>query len=356
MVAKTKVASKNSRPGASDAVKNIVSANWTALIKPGYKSKEISDTATTFIIEPLEPGFATTFGNSLRRVLLSVLQGAAIVSLKIEGVDHEYSTISGVREDVVDIILNLKQVVVRYGGSEKRRLTLKVNEPGPITAGMIEVPHDVEIVNKDFVICHLDKNSSINMELMVSTGKGYVSAADNASQQLSVGTIPIDAIFSPVKKVAFKVENSRVGSQTGYDKLILTIETNGSINPELALGFAAKIIQEHLTIFINFADIEDVKVEEEKLSFDIQLLKRVEDLELSVRSHNCLKNDNIRYIGDLVIKTEAEMLKTPNFGRKSLNEIKELLSSMNLKFGMDVVGWPPENVEDLIKKYEDLLS
>jgi len=342
----------------SEGAKNIKSGNWTTLIKPTeYSMDSHGSNVATFKIEPLERGFGTTLGNSLRRVLLSVLHGAAVTSIKIEGVDHEYSTIPGVQEDVVDIILKIKQMVVKYGGHEKRKITLKAVGPGVVTAGMIDTSHDVEIVNKDHVICTLDKSAKINMELTISSGKGYISANENRDQDVPLGSIPIDSIFTPVKRVVFKVENSRVGSETEYDKLSLTIETNGSITPELALGLSAKIIQEQLQVFVNFQDVEESKeVEEEKLPFDVNLLKRVDDLELSVRSHNCLKNDNIRYIGDLVVKTEAEMLRTPNFGRKSLNEIKELLSSMNLRFGMDVVGWPPENIEELIKRYDDHLN
>lgn len=342
----------------TEGAKNIISGNWITLIKPTEYSVEAQGVNTvTFKIEPLERGFGTTLGNSLRRIMLSSLHGAGVISIKIEGVDHEYSTIPGVLEDVVDIILRIKQMVVKYGGHERRKITLKAIGPGAVTAGMIETPHDVEIINKDLVICNLDKSAKINIEFLVSSGKGYVSASDNRTADTPLGMIPIDTIFTPVKRVIFKVDNSRVGSETEYDKLSLTVETDGSVTPELALGLSAKIMQEQLQVFVNFQDVEEAReVEEEKLPFDVNLLKRVDDLELSVRSHNCLKNDNIRYIGDLVVKTEAEMLRTPNFGRKSLNEIKELLSSMSLRFGMDVVGWPPENVEDLIKRYEDHLN
>jgi DNA-directed RNA polymerase subunit alpha len=344
---------KLSREGA----KNIIAANWASLIKPSdYETKHLSANCSVFNISPLEKGFGTTLGNSFRRILLSVLQGAAIIAVKIEGVEHEFATIPGVKEDVVEVVLNLKQVVLRYAGTEKKKISLKVNAHGPVTAGMIDTPHDVEVINTDHVICHLDKGYNLNMEFTISTGKGYVSANENRQHVSSLGVIPIDAIFSPVKRAAFKIENSRVGSETEYDKLLLTVETNGSLSPDLALGLSAKILQDQLSIFSSFTEIEEVKVDEDnKLPFDINLLRRVDDLELSVRSHNCLKNDNIRYIGDLVVRTEAEMLKTPNFGRKSLNEIKELLISMNLRFGMEISEWPPENVEDLIKKYEEQL-
>lgn len=340
------------------SAKNIITANWSTLIKPDkYSEKQINANTSEFKIDPLERGFGTTLANALRRIMLSSLQGAAISSVKIAGVDHEFSTIAGVNEDVTEIILRLKQVVLKYAGPEKRRVRLKATGPCVVTASMIETTHDIDVVNKDHVICHLDKGASIDMEFIVSTGRGYISANDNRTMDTPLGVIPIDTIFSPVKRVTFKIEHSRVGSETEYDKLFLTIETNGSITPELALGLGSKILQDQLSVFVNFAEVEDIKeAEEEKLPFDIQLLRKVDDLELSVRSQNCLKNDNIVYIGDLVVKSEAEMLKTPNFGRKSLNEIKELLSSMNLKFGMYVPGWPPENIEELVRKYEDHLG
>lgn len=341
-----------------EGAKNIIATNWNSLIKPtDYKIELHSNNSATFKIEPLERGFGTTLGNSLRRIMHSSLHGAGIVSIKIDGVDHEYSTIPGVQEDVVDIILNIKQIVVKYGGHEKRKMILKANSAGAVTAGMIDTTHDVEIINKDHVICNLDKSSKLHIEFIISTGKGYVSASENRSLDTALSVIPIDTMYSPVKRITYKVDNSRVGSETEYDKLSLTVETNGSLTPELALGLAAKIMQEQLQIFINFKDIEESKaVEEEKLPFDIQLLRHVEDLELTVRSNNCLKNDNIRYIGDLVVKTEAEMLRTPNFGRKSLNEIKELLATMNLRFGMEISNWPPANIEELIKRYEEHLN
>lgn len=356
--AKKLVEKNKETEAAKESAKNIFAANWASLIKPTeFLQEAVGKNVSVFKVEPLERGFGVTLGNALRRILLSSLQGAAIVSIKIEGVDHEYSSIPGVREDVTDLILNIKQIAVKYGGKDKKRMVLKATGPCVVTAGMIETPHEVEIVNKGLVLCTLDKNAKINIEFSIFTGKGYVSASDNRSTEMPLGSIPIDSIYSPVRRVVFKIENSRVGSETEYDKLYLTVETNGALTPELAVGFAAKILQDQLQTFISFNDIEeDMKQEEEKLPFDLNLLRKVDDLELSVRSQNCLKNDNITYIGDLVIKTEAEMLKTPNFGRKSLNEIRELLSSMNLKFGMDIPGWPPENVEELVKKYEDQLG
>lgn len=334
----------------------MIAKNWKELIKPS--KLDINNTEETkqavITAEPLERGFGITLGNALRRVLLSSLQGAAVTSVKIDGVLHEFSSIPGVREDITDMVLNIKNLRIKAHSPEKKKLRLTATGPAKITAGMIETDADVEIINKDLVICTLDKNARINMELTVESGKGYVPAAQNKPADAPIGLIPVDALFSPVKKVTYKVENSRVGQVTDYDKLILTIDTDGTVTPEDAIAFASKIIQDQLQLFVNFVEVEEKKPEEKpELSFDANLLKKVDELELSVRSANCLKNDNIVYIGDLVRKTEAEMLRTPNFGRKSLNEIKEVLTSMNLRFGMEVQGWPPENIEDLAKKYED---
>lgn len=349
---------KNKDSVQQDGAKNIISSNWTSLIKPTqYQVEDIGLNAAVFKIEPLERGFGITLANALRRIMLSTLQGAAFTSVRIEGVDHEFSTVPGVREDVTDIILHLKEVVVKYGGRERKRVTLKAVGPCSVTAGMIDTPADIEIVNKNLVLCTLAKDAKLHMELTISAGKGYVSVNDNRSADMPLGVIPMDSIYSPVKRATFKVENSRVGSETEYDKLFLTVETNGSLSPELALGLAAKVMQEQLQLFIGFDEKEEsAESAEDALPFDINLLRKVDDLELSVRSQNCLKNDNIVYIGDLVIKSESEMLKTPNFGRKSLNEIKELLTSMSLKFGMEVPGWPPENIEEIVKKYEEQLG
>jgi DNA-directed RNA polymerase subunit alpha len=280
--------------------------------------------------------------------------GSAVNTIKINGVEHEYSTIPGVHEDVVNIILNIKTLVLTMNNVERRKLRIRATGPCQVTAGMIEAPSDVEVVNKDLIICTLDKGAELDMELVCSTERGYVVASENRFEGLSVGTIPIDSIYSPVSKVAYKIENSRVGNSIDYDKLILEVETNGSISPELAVGLAARILQDQLTPFITFKNVDDkIEAKEEELPFDKRLLKKVDELELSVRSQNCLKNDNIVYIGDLVRKTEGEMLKTPNFGRKSLNEIKEVLTNMGLKFGMELSDWPPENIEELAKKFED---
>lgn len=332
-----------------------LSKNWNELIKPAkLMVRNDQSNIAEIIVEPLESGFGLTIGNALRRILLSSLQGAAITAINIDGVVHEFSTIPGVKEDVTDIILNLKSVVLRMDNSDRKKLTLDVTGPCVVTAGMIETGHDVEILNKDHVLCTLAEGAVLNVELTCHTGKGYVPASAMRKQDDPIGLIPIDALFSPVKKAFYKVEDTRVGQVTDYDKLILTVETDGTITPELAVGLAARIIQDQLQLFIAFEEIkEEGALEAEELKFDPNLLRKVDELELSVRSQNCLKNDNIVYIGDLVIKTEGEMLKTPNFGRKSLNEIKEVLGNMNLSFGMTIPEWPPEKIEELAKKYEN---
>ncbi|MBM3617153.1 MAG: DNA-directed RNA polymerase subunit alpha [Alphaproteobacteria bacterium] len=336
----------------------MINKNWKELIKPSklvIEPNKRNPNESVVVAEPLERGFGLTLGNALRRVLLSSLQGAAITSVKIEGVLHEFSSIPGVREDVTDVILNLKTLAIKSGSSERKKLSLKATGPLEVTASMITVPGDVEIINGDVVICTLDQGAKIDMELTVETGKGYVSSAQNRPEDAPIGLIPVDALYSPIKRVSYKVENSRVGQVTDYDKLSLFVETDGTVNAEDAVAFSARILQDQLQQFINFEEqeVEEQRKESEDLPFSPYLLKKVEELELSVRSANCLKNDNIVYIGDLVQKTESEMLKTPNFGRKSLNEIKEVLGNMNLRFGMDVAGWPPENIEDLARRYEE---
>ena len=332
--------------------------NWQELIKPEKLDVAPGPDARrtgTVVADPLERGFGLTMGNALRRVLLSSLQGAAVTSIKIEGVLHEFASINGVREDVTDIILNIKGLALRMHADGPKRMSLKREGPGEVTAGMIETPADIEILNPDLVICNLDKDGKLEMEFTVQTGKGYRSAAANRPEDAPIGLIPVDSVFSPVRKVSFKVENTRVGQITDYDKLSVQLETNGAVTPEDAVALAARILQDQLQIFINFDEpklgMGDGKREE--LPFNRHLLRKVDELELSVRSANCLKNDNIVYIGDLVQKTEAEMLRTPNFGRKSLNEIKEVLATMGLHLGMEVPGWPPENIEDLARKMEE---
>ena len=329
----------------------MIQKNWQDLIKPTTLSAQqvVPGFKATMVIEPLERGFGTTLGNALRRVLLSSLQGGAVTAVKIDGVLHEFSSIPGVREDVPEIILNIKGLALRVSSELPQKIYLNVTGPAVVTAAQITTNQSVEILNPDLVICTLEAGASVNMEMTVATGRGYVTAAENRPEDCPIGLLPIDSIYSPVKSVIYKVVNARVGQQTDYDKLYLTVETNGVVSPEDATALAARILQEQLKAFINFEEPEEATLEEKiaELPFNKHLLQKVDDLELSVRSANCLKNDNIIYIGDLVQKTEAEMLRTPNFGRKSLNEIKELLSNMDLHLGMQVEGWPPENVEAL---------
>jgi len=339
----------------------VLQKNWKELIKPEKLDIEPGDDPkreATIVAEPLERGFGLTLGNALRRVLLSSLQGAAITSIKIDGVLHEFSSIPGVREDVTDIVLNVKAVAVRMHGDGPKRIYIKASGPGEVTAGQIETGHDIEIMNPEHVICTLDDGAKLNMEMTVETGKGYVAGASSRAADAPIGLIPVDALFSPVRKVSYKVENTRVGQVTDYDKLSMRVETNGAVTPEDAVALAARILQDQLQLFINFEEPQahhapGVEEPHGELPFNKNLLLKVDELELSVRSANCLKNDNIIYIGDLVQKTEAEMLRTPNFGRKSLNEIKEVLSQMGLHLGMQIPNWPPENIEDLARKLEE---
>ena len=287
-------------------------------------------------------------------MLLSSLQGGAVTSIHLEGVLHEFSSVPGVREDVTDMVLNIKQLPIRVTSDGTKRLHLTASGPGEVKASAINEVADVDILDKDLVICHLDEGATLNMELSVSSGKGYVPAERNRPEDAPIGLIPVDALYSPVRKVSYKVEATREGQILDYDKLTMEIETDGTVTPEDALAFAARILQDQLHVFVNFDEPEEAAKpeEDEEPAFNRQLLRKVDELELSVRSANCLKNDNIVYIGDLVQKTEAEMLRTPNFGRKSLNEIKEVLSSMGLRLGMELPAWPPENIEELAKKLE----
>jgi DNA-directed RNA polymerase subunit alpha len=305
-----------------------IQRNWQELIKP-TKLEIVSgnDNArvASVVAEPLERGYGLTLGNALRRVLLSSLQGAAVTAIQIDGILHEFSSLPGVREDITDLVLNVKEIALKMGGEGPKRLALSKQGPGAVTAGDIKVTGDIEVLNPELVICHLDDGAEINIE------------------------------FSPVRRVSYKVDATRAGESLDKDKLTLQVETNGAISPEDALAYAARILQDQLSVFVNFEEPSKEKAQDSvpELAFNPALLKKVDELELSVRSANCLKNDNIVYIGDLIQKTEAEMLRTPNFGRKSLNEIKEVLAQMGLHLGMDVNNWPPENIDDLAKRYED---
>jgi len=344
-----------------EAAETVNDRNWKELIRPnrpdvipGLDPKR----KARLVVEPLERGFGTTLGNALRRVLLSSLQGAAITGVQIDGVVHEFSSIPGVREDVTDIILNLKQVAIAMISDTPKRMVLRATA-GPADARYAEIAlRDAKILNSEHVICTLDDGASVRMEFTVQTGKGYVPADKNRPEDSPIGFIPVDAIYSPVRRVGYQVEDTREGTVLDYDRLILTVETDGSVTPEDSVAFAARILQDQLQLFITFDEPlieESGSSEETELGFNPVLLKKVDELELSVRSANCLKNDNIVYIGDLIQKSEAEMLRTPNFGRKSLNEIKEVLAGMGLHLGMDVPDWPPEDIEGLAKRYEDHL-
>lgn len=337
----------------------MIQNNWQELIKPtkldivpGHDSSR----HVRIVAEPLERGFGLTLGNALRRILLSSIQGAAVVSVQIDGVLHEFSSIAGVREDITDIVLNIKQMSLKCHSEDVKRMVLSKKGPGVVTAGDIEEIADVEILNPDLVLCTLDDGADVRFEFVVNTGNGYVPAEQNRPDDAPIGLIPVDSLYSPVRRVSYNVENTREGQVLDYDKLTMDIETDGSVTPEDALALAARILQDQLQTFINFEEPEQVPETvsvAEEIGFSASLLKKVDELELSVRSANCLKNDNIVYIGDLIQKSEAEMLRTPNFGRKSLNEIKEVLSEMGLHLGMEVPTWPPENIEELAKRFEE---
>jgi DNA-directed RNA polymerase subunit alpha len=339
----------------------MIEKNWMTLIKPKKIAVKVDDknpNIAVIVAEPLERGFGLTLGTALRRVLLSSLQGCAPIYVKIDGVQHEFSSIPGVREDVTDIILNLKGVYFKAITEGQHKAVLKVKGPATVTAGMIETSGNVSVMNKDAEICTLDKGAELNMEITLNTGRGYVSASAR-TEGLPLGVIPVDSIYSPILNVATAVSEARVGQSTGYDKLEMTIKTNGAVTPEDAVALASRILTDQLVLFINFEDPAQIALpaeeesKKEALPFDAKLLKHVDELELSVRANNCLKNDHINWLGELVQKTENDMLKTPNFGRKSLNEIKTQLEAMGLGLGMEVPGWPPENIAELAKKYED---
>ncbi|MCD4688127.1 MAG: DNA-directed RNA polymerase subunit alpha [Desulfuromonadaceae bacterium] len=330
--------------------------NWRDLIKPKrlqIESDSLSDCYGKFKAEPFERGFGTTLGNALRRVLLSSLQGAAVTSVRIKGVLHEFSTIPGVTEDVTDIILNLKGVLLKLHGSEGRNIRIVKKGAGVITAGDIVTDSHVEVLNPDHHILTCSKEADVEIDMVVALGKGYVPAERNRDEKAPVGTIPIDAIFSPIKKVNFTVTNARVGQITDFDKLNLEVFTDGSVRADDAVAYGAKILKEQLQIFINFdeeAEVLGVDENEEGRKINENLYRSVDELELSVRSANCLKNANIHLIGDLVQRSEAEMLKTQNFGRKSLNEIKDILAEMGLSLGLALDGFPDPEYLKLIRE------
>lgn len=319
------------------------------LIKPRSITVEevVAGRTAKITFEPLERGYGTTIGNSLRRMLLSSLPGGAVTSVKFEGVTHEFDTVKGVREDVMDIMLSLKELDISMEGSEKVSVSLDVKGPGVVTAGDIQCPAGVAIMNPEMVLAHLNEDATLKFEGIVEKGRGYDPAHERESDDRPVGFLLVDASYSPIRRVATRVENARVSQKTNYDKLIMEIETNGSITPEEAIGAAAKIIQEQLVVFADFNALEDTTAQEAEDEGIVDVLAQpIDHLDLSVRSMNCLKSDNIFRVGDLVQRTEQEMLRTPNFGRKSLTEIKEVLENMGLSLGMKLEGWPPEESTD----------
>ena len=331
--------------------------NWKSLIKPGKLDVNLSEDKSyaKIVAEPLEKGYGLTLGNSLRRILLSSIRGTAVTAIQIDGVLHEFTSIKGVREDVTDIVLNVKSLALKSNSEGSKKLILDAKGPGIIKASNITPVNEIEILNPDLVICNLDENTTFHMEMTVGSGKGYVSANLNKPEEPPLGLIPIDSLFSPVKKVSYSVSTAREGKALDYDKLTMEVETNGSISAEDALAYSARIFQDQLSMFVNFDEPQEVAITEtpKEPEFNRNLLRKVDELELSVRSMNCLKNDNIIYIGDLVQKSEGEMLRTPNFGRKSLNEIKEILNGMSLYLGMEIPNWPPDNIAELSKKLEE---
>jgi len=333
--------------------------NWNKLIKPTKLDVQLSQDKSyaKIIAEPLEKGYGLTLGNSLRRILLSSIRGTAVTAIQIDGVLHEFTSIKGVREDVTDIILNIKSLALKSSSDNSKKLVLDAKGPGEIKASNINSVADIEILNPDLIICNLDENTNFHMEMTVGTGKGYVSADMNKPEEPPLGLIPIDSLFSPVKKVSYSVSTAREGKALDYDKLTMEVVTNGSISAEDAVAYSARIFQDQLGMFVNFDEPQETIVIEQSKEpeFNKNLLRKVDELELSVRSMNCLKNDNIIYIGDLVQKSEGEMLRTPNFGRKSLNEIKEVLTGMSLYLGMEIPNWPPDNIAELSKKLEEAI-
>ena len=338
-------------------VENVNIKNWKSLIKPSKLDVQISDDLThaKIVAEPLEKGYGLTLGNSLRRILLSSIRGAAVTSIQIDGVLHEFTSIKGVREDVTDIVLNVKNLAIKSLANGPKKIVLDVKGPKEVKAKDITLVPDIEILNPNQTICNLDEKTHFHMEMTVGNGKGYVSADLNKPEEPPLGLIPIDSLFSPVKKVSYSVSTAREGKALDYDKLIMEVETNGSISAEDALAYSARIFQDQLSMFVNFDEPQEIAITEtpKEPEFNRNLLRKVDELELSVRSMNCLKNDNIIYIGDLVQKSEGEMLRTPNFGRKSLNEIKEILNGMSLYLGMEIPNWPPDNIAELSKKLEE---
>ncbi len=332
--------------------KLINTRNWSELVKPEKLVRDAKSTETyaKFVCEPLERGYGTTIGNAMRRILLSSLQGCAIVAARIEGVQHEFSTMEGVLEDMTEVVLNLKSVRLAMTTDEPQKIVLEANEKGPVTAAMIKENQNVKVLNPEQHIATLTEDRPLRMELEVRMGKGYLPADMHEDLADEIGLIPLDASFAPIVKVAYNVEQARVGQMTNYDKLLLEVWTDGSVTPEDACAYSAKILKDQLSVFINFDEMtsETQESEDDNIDLNPNLFKSIDELELSVRATNCLKAANIQLVGELVQRTEAQMLKTKNFGRKSLDEIRRVLDSMTLKFGM--------TLDDFDKKYQEWLK
>ncbi len=331
--------------------------NWTELIKPrnvDFAGTNDSDYKLTFVVEPLERGFGTTLGNALRRVLISSLEGTAISSVKIDGVANAFATIPDVVEDVTEILLNLKGVVLRLEHPITQKVTLQADKMGLVTAGDIECGPDIQVMNPDHLIATLKKGGKLSMEMTVTVGKGYARApALEVMSSIPSDEIYLDCSYNPVKRVSYKVFNARVGQQTDYDKLVFELETNGLVTPRSAVAIAAKVLREQMVAFINFDDIPIPEEQNKGAEWDMNLFRRVNHLELSVRVANCLNSFGVVYVGDLVQKNESKLLKMPNFGKKSLNELKIVLQAMDLSLGMHLEGWPPENIQEFTRQFDD---
>ena len=321
------------------------------LLKPRMVDvQKISDTEARVTLEPLERGFGHTLGNALRRIMLSSMPGSAVTEVEIDGVLHEYSTIDGVQEDVIEILLNLKELAIRMNSRDEATLTLSKKGPGPVLASDIQLDHDVEIINPNQVIANLTKSGELNMKLKIQRGRGYVPSVNREGEEdRPIGRLQIDALFSPIRRIAYKVDSARVDQRTNLDKLIIELETNGTIDPEDSVRQAATILQDQLTHFIDLRGRTEEQPKQEEPEVDPILLRPVDDLELTVRSANCLKAENIYYIGDLIQRTEVELLKTPNLGKKSLTEIKDVLASKGLSLGMRLENWPPSQLKEKAK-------
>ncbi|MEJ2107404.1 MAG: DNA-directed RNA polymerase subunit alpha [Acidiferrobacteraceae bacterium] len=326
----------------------------TQFLKPRLVDVQaVSNTRAKVTLEPLERGFGHTLGNALRRILLSSMPGCAITEVKIDGVLHEYSAIEGVQEDVIEILMNLKTLALRMHGRDEVVLNLSKSGPGPVTAADITLEHDVEVVDPDHLIATLTKGTSLDMQLTATRGRGYMPVvAGDSEEGKSIGVMQLDASYSPIRRVAYDVENARVEQRTDLDKLVLDIETNGAIDPEEAIRRAANILQDQISVFVDLKSEEGAKEEKAEPQMDPLLLRPVDDLELTVRSANCLKAENIFYIGDLIQRTENELLKTPNLGKKSLTEIKDVLAQHGLSLGMRLENWPPSSLQDTAGKTE----